>query len=668
MKTIKSVCGYCGVGCGIEFEENKLLGDVAYPVNEGKLCSKGISELISIQTPSRLLRPQKRENINDEYKVASWEETIGLISKKIKTSPKEKIGIYLSGQLLTEDYYVANKLGKGFIGTNNVDTNSRTCMSSAVTAHKKAFGIDYVPVRMEDVHQSDLLILAGANTAEAHVVFHNRIKRAKKAGLKIVVIDPRFTDTAKIADLHLPLRPNSDIDFFNLVSKRIIDENLVDEEFILNYVNNYDLLKNKFKRIPVTKMLKRTGLSKEQFEEFWTLYKNSPNIISAWTMGLNQSSQGVDKSLALINTHLLTGKIFKEGNGPFSLTGQPNAMGGREVGGLSTMLAVHFGFDKEAIKKVSQFWNTKNIDNKPGLTATQMMEDKLDVLIICHTDPVYHLPNRNKVEKLIKEIPLVVEINAYENSETANFAHIRLPAAPWGEKEGTQTNLDRTITKQEKLTRTSIDCKPDWEIFQLIAQDLGFKNEFNFKNSQEIFEEYQEMTKLNPHLNMSEISYKDVGNEPFIWGEEIRKNKQFFTENKKANLHFVENKLLSEKANLKYPFILLTGRTRDQWHSGTKTNLPKTLLKFKDLDFCEIHPKNAKTLSIKDGDIIKISSIRGEINSKALITDRIKIDTIFVPVSNREINYLTNDLLDRESFQPDYNHSVVKIKVKVYKK
>ena len=559
---IKSVCGYCGVGCGIEFEENKLLGDVAYPVNEGKLCSKGISELISIQTPSRLLRPQQRVDINDEYKVASWENTLNFITDKIKNSPKEKVGIYLSGQLLTEDYYIANKLGKGFIGTNNVDTNSRTCMSSAVTAHKKAFGIDYVPVRMEDVHHADLLILAGANTAEAHVVFHNRIKKAKKAGLKIIVIDPRFTDTAKIADLHLPLKPNSDIDFFNLVSKRIIDENLVDEEFVLEHVNNYELLKNKFKRVPVTKMLKRTGLSKEQFEEFWTLYKNSPNIITAWTMGLNQSSQGVDKNLALINTHLLTGKIFTKGNGPFSLTGQPNAMGGREVGGLSTMLAVHFGFDKEAIKKVSQFWNTKNIDDKPGLTATQMMEAKLDVLIVCHTDPVYHLPNRNKVERLIKEIPLVVEINAYENSETAKFAHIRLPAAPWGEKEGTQTNLDRTITKQERLTRTSIDCKPDWEIFQLIAQKLGFKEEFNFQNPQEIFEEYQEMTKLNPHLNMSEISYKDLANKPFIWGEDIRKNKQFFTQNKKANLHFVENKLLSEKTNLEYPLILLTGRTR----------------------------------------------------------------------------------------------------------
>lgn len=658
---IKSVCGYCGVGCGLEFEENKLIGDVVYPTNEGKLCSKGISELVSIQTPTRLLRPQLREDIKNEYKVTSWENTISTIANKIKQTSKEKVGFYLSGQLLTEDYYIANKLGKGFIGTNNVDTNSRTCMSSAVSAHKKAFGIDYVPVRMEDVHKADLLILAGANTAEAHVVFHNRIKKAKKAGLKIIVIDPRFTDTAKIADLHLPLKPNSDIDFFNLVSKRIIDEELVDEEFIKTHVNNYELLKNKFKRVPVTKMLKRTGLTKEQFEDFWLLYKNSENIISAWTMGLNQSAQGVDKNLALINTHLLSGKIFKEGNGPFSLTGQPNAMGGREVGGLSTMLAVHLGFDKESIKKVSEFWNTKKINKNVGLTATQMMDANLDVLIICHTDPVYHLPNRNKVEKLIQKIPMVIEINAYENSETSNFAHIKLPASPWGEKEGTQTNLDRTITKQEKLTRTSIDCKPDWEIFQLIAQKLGYKDEFNYSCSQDIFEEFQEMTKLNPHLNISETSYEKLKEAPFIWGEKIRKNKEFFTENKKANLYFVENKLLSEKANLKYPFILLTGRTRDQWHSGTKTNLPKTLLKFKELNFCEIHPKNAKSLNIKDGDIIKISSIRGEIESKALITQTIREDTVFIPVSHRGINYLTNDLLDKESLQPDYNHSAVKI-------
>ncbi len=655
---IKSVCGYCGVGCGLEYDEHKLLGDVTYPTNEGKLCSKGISELISIQTPTRLLRPHIREDINDEYKISTWEDTISIIADKIKTTPKDKIGFYLSGQLLTEDYYIANKLCKGFIGTNNVDTNSRTCMASAVVAYKKSIGADFVPVRMNDIFKSDLLILAGANTAEAHVVFHNQIKKAKKEGLKIVVIDPRYTETAKIADIYIPLRVGSDIDFFNLVSKRLIDEELYDKEFVENYINNFELLKNKFKRVPVTKMLKRTGLSAEQFEEFWTLYKNSPNIITAWTMGLNQSSQGVDKNLSLINTHLLTGKIFKAGNGPLSLTGQPNAMGGREVGGLSTMLAVHLGFDNESIKKVSEFWQTDKIDNKAGLTATQMLEANLDVLIVCHTDPIYHLPNRNRSEELIKKIPFIVEINAYENSETAKYAHIRLPAAPWGEKEGTQTNLDRTITKQEKLTRISIDCKPDWEIFQLIAQKLGFKRYFNYNSPKEIFEEFQAMTKLNSYMNIHEASYDTLSNEPFIWGQRI---KEFLTPDKKGNLHFVENKLLSEKASLKYPFILLTGRTRDQWHSGTKTNLPTTLLKFKELNFCEINPNDAEELNIKDGDEIKVLSSRGELLTKALITDTIREKTLFIPISNRDVNYLTNDLLDKDSLEPDYNHSAVKI-------
>lgn len=658
---IKSVCGYCGVGCGLEFDEKRLLGDITYPVNEGKICSKGVSELISIETPSRLLRPHYRKNIKDGYKVISWEDSIQKIVSKIKQTSKNKIGLYLSGQLLTEDYYIANKLGKGFLGTNNVDTNSRTCMSSAVVAHKKAFGADFVPLRMDDIFKANLLILAGANTAEAHVVFHNQIKKAKKKGLQVVVLDPRFTDTAKIADLYLPIKPGGDIDFFNLVSKRIIDEGLVDEEFIKDKVNNYDLLKNKFKRVPTTKMLKRTGLSVEEFESFWSLFKNSNNIITAWTMGLNQSVQGVDKNLALINTHLLTGKIFSEGNGPLSLTGQPNAMGGREVGGLSTMLAVHLGFDKESIKKVGEFWNTDKIDSKPGLTATQMLEANLEVLIICHTDPVYHLPNRNKVEKLISKIPFVVEINAYENSESSPFAHIKLPAAPWGEKEGTQTNLDRTITKQEKLTRTSIDCKPDWQIFQLIAQGLGYEKQFNYSNVQEIFEEYKEMTKLNPYMDIHEVSWDKLRQEPFIWGEKIVQKGDFLTKDKKANLHFVENKLLSEKTSLEYPFILLTGRTRDQWHTGTKTNLPKTLLKFKPLDFCEISEEDAKKLNIQNDDKIKVSSRRGELETIAIVTSKINSGTIFIPISNRKINYLTNDLLDKESFEPDYNHSAVKI-------
>ncbi|CAA6807968.1 MAG: Assimilatory nitrate reductase large subunit [uncultured Sulfurovum sp.] len=658
---VKSVCGYCGVGCGIQFDTQQLIGDISYPINEGSLCSKGVSELVSIQTETRLLRPVMRNHIHEAYTVSSWKESIHKIATALKQAPKEKIGFYLSGQLLTEDYYVANKLGKGFIGTNNVDSNSRTCMASAVTAHSKAFGIDYVPVRMHDIKHTDLLILVGANTAEAHVVFHNQIIKAKKRGLKVIVIDPRFTTTAKIADLHLPIKVGSDIDLFNLLASHIIDEDLIDHAFIESSVNNFTLLKNKFKRIPKTKMLKRTGLSKGQFQAFWELFKSHENIISAWTMGLNQSTQGVDKNLSLINIHLLTGKIFKRGNGPFSLTGQPNAMGGREVGGLSTMLAVHYGFDKKSIKKVSEFWQTDKINPNVGLTATEMMRANLDVLIICHTDPVYHLPNRHQTEALIQKIPLVVEINAYDNSETSDFAHIKLPAAPWGEKEGTQTNMDRAITKQMKLTRTSIDCKPDWEIFQLIAQALGHKKAFNFQNPQEIFEEFQAMCRLNPHLDIYNANYKTLSESPFVWGEAIRKERKFFTKNQKANLHFVENRLISEKTSLEYPFILLTGRTRDQWHSGTKTNLPKTLLHHKKLNFCEIHPNDAKRLALRTGDAIKIMSKQGEIISEVLITESIREKTLFVPLSHRKINYLTNSLLDSESMEPDYNHTPVRI-------
>jgi len=656
---IRSVCGYCGVGCGIEYDRDALIGDISYPVNQGNVCSKGISELVSMQTDTRLLRPMKRDTIYEKYEITSWEDSLEHIATSIKTTTPDKIGFYLSGQLLTEDYYVANKLGKGFLGTSNVDTNSRTCMSSAVVGYKKALGADFVPLRMNDIEYANLLILAGANTAEAHVVFHNQIQKAKKRGLKVVVIDPRYTETAKLADIHLPIKPGSDIDFFNLISKRLIDEELYDLEFIEQKVNNFELLKNKFKRVAVTKMLKRTGISTELFDEFFELYKESENIITAWTMGLNQSVQGVDKNLALINTHLLTGKVFKQGNGPLSLTGQPNAMGGREVGGLSTMLAVHLGFSDEEVQKVAEFWKSDNVVTKEGLTATQMLEADLDVLIICHTDPIYHLPNRNKMEKLITRIPLVVEINAYENSETSKFAHIRLPASPWGEKEGTQTNLDRTITRQERLTRQSIDSKPDWKIFSLLANKLGFSKYFNYQNPKEIFDEYKQMTKLNEYMDIYKVDYDALQGSSFIWGEEV---KDFLTPDKKGNLFFVQNKLMSEKTSLEFPFILLTGRTRDQWHSGTKTNLPHTLLKYKPLDFCEINPEDALLLGINNNEVIEVISRRGSIKTTAHVTKNIKPKTIFMPISNREINYLTNDLYDKESMEPDYNFSAVKIR------
>ncbi len=655
---IKSICGYCGVGCGLEYDKNNLKGDKAYPINSGKVCKKGVSELISMQPDTRLLKPIMRDNIQQDFSSITWDVAIKKIAQKIKQTSKNKIGFYLSGQLLTEDYYIANKLGKGFIGTSNVDTNSRLCMSSAVVAYKKTIGADFVPVRMEDIFHANLLILAGSNAAESHVVFHNHIKKARKMGLKVVVIDPRRTETAKTADIHLSIEPGSDIDLFNLISKRLIEDNLYNKQFIQDHINNFDELKDNLKNNSTTKMLKRTGISCELFEEFFELYKNSENIITAWTMGLNQSVQGVDKNVALINTHLLGGKIFKKGNGPFSLTGQPNAMGGREVGGLATMLAVHLGFDEQSVEKVSKFWKSKNVADKEGLPVTKMLESDLDILIICHTDPIYHLPNRHKMQELIKKIPLIVEINAYENSETAKYTHIRLPAAPWGEKEGCQTNLDRTIAKQEQLTKKLGDSKADWEIFQLLAQELGYKRAFNFKNTEEIFNEYKEMTRLNTHMDIYKLNYDKLRNNSYIWGQKID---NFLTTDKKGNLFFVHNQQLSEKRSQEFPFILLTGRTRDQWHSGTKTNLANSLLTYKELNFCEINTQDAKILDITNGDSIKIISKRGELKTTAVVTEDMHKNCIFMPISNKEINYLTLDVYDSESMEPDYNHSAIKI-------
>jgi len=665
---IKSVCGYCGVGCGLEFDTQKLVGDITFPSNEGLVCSKGVSELYTIDTPTRLLRPyMKTTSPSLETTPVEWDMAIDIIAQKIRASEPGRIGFYLSGQLLTEDYYVANKLGKGFVGTNNVDTNSRMCMSSAVSAYKKVFGVDYVPVRMEDLKHCDLLILAGANTAEAHVVFNNKIKKAKKEGLKTVVIDPRCTETAEQADLHLPIRPGTDIDFFNLVSERLIHDGKIDKGFVENHVEGYENYLRQIRKVAKTKLLKRCGLSKEQFEAFMQLFYESENIISAWTMGLNQSAQGVDKNIALINLHLLTGKINRPGNGPFSLTGQPNAMGGREVGGLSTMLAVHLDFDEESIRKVGEFWGSENISDEPGLTAFEMIEaaeqKKLDVLIICHTDPVYHLPNRKRVEAAMKNIPFVVEINAYDNSETKPYAHLRLPAAPWGEKEGTQTNMDRTVTRQERLTRRSIDCKPDWEIFAMIGQKLGFASAFNYTCAADIFEEYKEMTKLSKdgHLNLYDVDDAELVNGSFVWGENLFEEHRYHTESGRANLFFVENERRSESTSLEYPFILLTGRIRDQWHSGTKTAFVDKLLKHKPLSYIEINPDDALSLKISDGDTVKVTTRRGSLLLKAKVTGSIREKTLFVPVTERKINYLTNDLLDPLSKEADYNHSAATV-------
>jgi ferredoxin-nitrate reductase len=660
----ETVCAYCGVGCKFEVNNGKLKGLKNYPVNHGLSCAKGISQIDTIHG-NRLLIPQVRSSINDDFQDNTYEQVLKNIANKIKITDSQKIGFYLSGQMLNEDYYVANKLAKGFIGTPHCDTNSRTCMASAVVGYKKSFGVDYVPVRMNDIEESNLLILIGANVSEAHVVFSNKIKKAQKKGLKVIVIDPRFTLTAKNADLYLPIKVGTDIDLLNLLSIQLIEDGNIDHDFIKHYSKDFENYKESLLTLDKKELLKSTQITKEVFETFYKLFINSKNIITAWTMCVNQSIQGVDKNLAINNLHIITGQINKQGSGPLSLTGQPNAMGGREVGGLSTTLAVHLDYSEENCNKVSKFWNTESLPKYNGLTAYEMIQKAhngdIEILIVCHTDPVYHLPHRTYVEKAFKNISLVVEINAYANSETSSFSHIQIPAVPFGQKEGTQTNLDRTLTRVVSFSNKN-KILQDWEIFAKLGLELGYTDAFNFKNTKEVFEEYQEMTKLSSdgHLDIYNANYNTLMHTPFIWGEKLFQNNKFMTIDKKAHLFFIENKKLSEQISQEYPFILLTGRTRDQWHTGSKTTQVKKLLKFKSLEFIEINEEDANKLDIDEGNKVKVSSRRGSLIATVVFA-KINKKTVFIPISHRDINYLTDDKIDPLSKEPDYNHSAVKI-------
>ncbi|WP_296823836.1 molybdopterin oxidoreductase family protein, partial [Sulfurovum sp.] len=371
------------------------------------------------------------------------------------------------------------------------------------------------------------------------------------------------------------------------------------------------------------------------------------------------------KNLAVNNLYIITGKINEQGCGPFSLTGQPNAMGGREVGGLSTTLAAHMDYTPENCKRVSAFWNSNCLPSKPGLTAFEMIEaadnHALDILIICHTDPVYHLPDRHFVEKAMKNISLVVEINAYKGSETSSFSHIRIPALPFGYKEGTQTNMDRTLTRVVPFAPKG-ELLQDWEIFSKLGRALGYEQAFDFTTTKTVFEEYQAMTKLSPnrHLNIYEADYDLLANKPFVWGETLFKDNRFMTDDGRVRVYSVTNLERSEQPDQSYPFLLLTGRTRDQWHSGSKTAQVKSLLKHKPLTFIEINPDDAKTLGLTEEDEVIIFSKRGKLTAKVKYAN-INPKTVFIPLSHKDVNYLTPGILDPQSKEPDYNHTAVRI-------
>ncbi len=690
----KSTCSYCGVGCGIVISKDKkgrlsVKGDASHPVNKGMLCSKGMNLHYTVMDQSdRLLKPMMRWSKKHPMEEVSWDAAINRAAAVFKTfianHGPDSVGLYVSGQCLTEEYYLANKLVKGFLGTNNIDTNSRLCMSSAVVGYKETLGDDAVPISYEDIELSDTIFIAGANPAWCHPILFRRIEKhkAENPHVKILVADPRVTDTCALADLHLQTQPGTDMYLFHAIGKYLLEKGMIDEAFIRDHTNGFDEYTIEVKSKTLKEYAAICQVPIDDIIEAAHLIGKSKGFITMWAMGLNQSTSGVNQNLALINLNLITGQIGKPGAGPFSLTGQPNAMGGREVGGLSNLLAAHKNLQNpEHRQEVADFWGVPAISAKPGLTATEMYESlasgKMKAVWIICTNPSVSMPNARLVDEALKAAKFVIVQDISKNSDTAKYADLILPASGWLEKEGTMTNSERRITYLPKAMDAPGDALPDSEILIRFAKAMGFHG-FDFKNSGEIYAEHVQLTKNTP-IDISGLSYEKlkevrsiqwpVPAEDHPGTARLFENGKFLTPDQRANICSSGPENQHEMPSGDFPLILTTGRIRDQWHTMTRTGKVAKLNKHIGRPYLEIHPKDAEARKIEDESPVRIFNERGEVNVTAKVTESIKKGVIFLPMHwgkklNQDLsraNNLTDDKIDPKSKQPGFKFSAVQV-------
>jgi len=696
----KTTCSYCGVGCGIIVKKdsnNKVYveGDKDHPVNKGMLCSKGMNlHYVANDISDRILYPEMRWSRSHPRERVSWDtaldRAVNVFKTIIKKHGPDSVGFYVSGQSLTEEYYIANKLTKGFLGTNNIDTNSRLCMSSAVVGYKKTFGEDCVPISYDDIELADCFLITGANPAWCHPILFRRIEKRKEDNpeVKIIVIDPRKTDSANFADLHLQLLPGTDVILYNAIGRCLYKRGLIDENFINNHTEGFQEYKEVILNTSLREASKLCGVPEKDIQKAADLIGLSKGFISMWAMGLNQSAIGTDKNVSLLNLSLITGKVGKPGSGPFSLTGQPNAMGGREVGGMANLLAVHKDLmNEEHRQEVAQFWGVDKINPKPGLTATEMFDalesGKLKAIWIACTNPLVSLPNIHRIEKAMKNAKFVVVQEISHKSDTLEYADLVLPAAAWLEKEGTMTNSERRISYLPKEIDPPGEARPDVEIFCDFARRMGFRG-FNFNNTSEIYDEYALMTK-GTNIDVSFLNYDRLKNEgTFQWPvpnyrhqgtSRLFEDKKFYTPSKKAIFNIPKSvNNTSAQVNNDFPLILTTGRVRDQWHTMTKTGKVSRLKTHYPKPVLEINPIDAYLYKIEDGSITEVKGENGVVRVRAKVTDSIKRGVVFLPMHwgkqfesdlNRS-NNLTNTLVDPISKEPDFKFT--RVSVSKYKK
>jgi len=694
---VQTACPYCGVGCGVLAEPKPdgsvgISGDPAHPANGGRLCSKGSALGETLSLDGRLLHPEIRG------RSASWDEALDLVAEKFSTTiaqhGPESVAFYVSGQLLTEDYYVANKLMKGFLGSANIDTNSRLCMASSVAGHRRAFGADTVPGCYEDLELAELVILAGSNAAWCHPVLYQRIARAKESNpkMKVVLIDPRRTASAGIADLHLAIVPGADVWLWNGLLVYLFQNGMLDYAFLDNHTQGYGTAlaaaRASAPTIPATALA--CGLQNEDVAQFFHLFARTEKTVTLYSQGVNQSSSGTDKVNSIINCHLATGRIGRPGMGPFSVTGQPNAMGGREVGALANQLAAHMDLESAPDRdRVKRFWNSPAIAARPGLKAVDLFRaveaGQIKALWIMATNPAVSLPDAGQVRRALSKCEFVAVSDCVRATDTTQYAHVLLPALAWGEKDGTVTNSERRISRQRVFLPRPGEAKPDWWMVSQVACRLGFSAAFAYRSAADVFREYASLSGFEndgtrdfdigrlSRLSNNEYAALAPVQWPFPAGSSVGRARffgdgKFFTPSGKAQFVALEPRAPGHAVDDEFPFVLNTGRVRDHWHTMTRTGKSPRLSQHTPEPYGELHPQDAEKLGVREGDLVRVESRWGEAIVRVRVSRDQLIGSVFVPLHwNRQFashglaDAVVNPAVDPVSGQPEFKHTPVRV-------
>lgn len=704
MAETKSTCCYCGVGCGvvIEHEAGRITGvrgDPDHPANFGRLCTKGSTLHLSAAPDTliaRALYPELRADRNASRERVSWDTALETAAERfasiIAEHGPDAVAVYGAGQLLTEDYYVFNKLIKGLIGTNNLDTNSRLCMSSAVAGYKLSLGADAPPCSYEDIAHSHALFITGSNTAFAHPIAFRRIEDARKArpDMKLVVIDPRRTDTAEAADLHLALLPGTDIALYNAMLHVMLWEGWVNRDYIEAHTEGFDAVKKAVREYTPAMAATLCGLEKKAIEQAAEIFATAPATMSMYCQGLNQYSFGTHNNSALINLHLATGQIGRPGAGPFSLTGQPNAMGGREVGGLANLLSAHRDMaNPQHRAEVAALWGVDDVPAQPGKSAVEMFNGlrsgEIKAIWIACTNPAQSMPDQALIHEALAKAEFVVVQEAFGHTETCAYADLLLPATTWGEKEGTVTNSERAISRVRAAVSAPGEARHDWAIVVDFARRLGIRmgkadlaaRMFPYTTPESIWNEHRESTR-GRDLDITGLSYSLLENAgprqwPFPEGASAGKVRLyedgvFPTPSGKARFVLTEHRITAESPSARYPLHLNTGRLRDQWHGMSRTGLVARLYSHEPEPMLHMHKDDMERRGLASGDLVQVKSKRGDVVLKVLESVTLRPGQTFVPMhwggntmGGQGVNVLLPSAFDPYSKQPELKHAAVQV-------